>query len=210
MASSRPGSITYVLQSHSKASRAQADFDERCAALRARLSERDFLQNKGLGNEIGFFTFCYDASLELQAREFIAGLQASSAAGALPCNLIVRNLYDVFLGLLEKKRVLAAIPKQEARRGSESLRKQLKKVATPEALAAELADVPHEPGSVLLLTGVGEIYPCLRVHTLLDAMHVAFGDMPVIVAYPGHFNGQSFSLFGTLDDGNYYRAFDIS
>lgn len=210
MAPSRYQYASCTLQAHSKAARAQDDFARRCEALRARLGEDDFLHNRGLGNEIGFFTFCYDASLELRAREFFAQLEAESANGALPCNLIVRNLYDTFLGLLEKKRILAAVPKQEARRGSDHLLKRLRSIATPEALAAELAYEPHQPGDVLLFTGVGEIYPFLRVHTLLDNMHVAFGDIPVVVAYPGRFNGQSFSLFNMLDDGNYYRAFDIS
>lgn len=210
MAPSRYQYASRTLQAHSKAARAQDDFARRCEALRARLGEDDFLHNRGLGNEIGFFTFCYDASLELRAREFFAQLEAESANGALPCNLIVRNLYDTFLGLLEKKRILAAVPKQEARRGSDHLLKRLRSIATPEALAAELAYEPHQPGDVLLLIGVGEIYPFLRVHTLLDNMHVAFGDIPVVVAYPGRFNGQSFSLFNMLDDGNYYRAFDIS
>lgn len=210
MVPSRYQYASRTLQAHSKAARAQDDFARRCEALRARLGEDDFLHNRGLGNEIGFFTFCYDASLELRAREFFAQLEAESANGALPCNLIVRNLYDTFLGLLEKKRILAAVPKQEARRGSNHLLKRLRSIATPEALAAELAYEPHQPGDVLLLTGVGEIYPFLRVHTLLDNMHVAFGDIPVVVAYPGRFNGQSFSLFNMLDDGNYYRAFDIS
>lgn len=210
MAPSRYQYASRTLQAHSKAARAQDDFARRCEALRARLGEDDFLHNRGLGNEIGFFTFCYDASLELRAREFFAQLEAESANGALPCNLMVRNLYDTFLGLMEKKRILAAVPKQEARRGSDHLLKRLRSIATPEALAAELAYEPHQPGDVLLLTGVGEIYPFLRVHTLLDNMHVAFGDIPVVVAYPGRFNGQSFSLFNMLDDGNYYRAFDIS
>lgn len=210
MAPSRYQYVSRTLQAHSKAARAQDDFARRCEALRARLGEDDFLHNRGLGNEIGFFTFCYDASLELRAREFFAQLEAESASGALPCNLMVRNLYDTFLGLLEKKRILAAVPKQEARRGSDHLLKRLRSIATPEALATELAYEPHQPGDVLLLTGVGEIYPFLRVHTLLDNMHVAFGDIPVVVAYPGRFNGQSFSLFNMLDDGNYYRAFDIS
>lgn len=210
MAPSRYQYASRTLQAHSKAARAQDDFARRCEALRAHLGEDDFLHNRGLGNEIGFFTFCYDASLELRAREFFAQLEAESASGALPCNLMVRNLYDTFLGLLEKKRILAAVPKQEARRGSDHLLKRLRSIATPEALAAELVYEPHQPGDVLLLTGVGEIYPFLRVHTLLDNMHVAFGDIPVVVAYPGRFNGQSFSLFNMLDDGNYYRAFDIS
>ena len=199
-----------VLQAHSKAVRARADFDHRCKVLRERLCEQDFLENKGLGNEIGFFMFCYDASLELEMRAFVADLQADAAKGALPCNLIVKNLYDTFLGILEKKRILAAVPKQELKHGCDHQLKQLSKIATPEAFAAALDYEPHKPGDVLLLTGVGEVYPLLRVHTLLDNMHVGFSDIPVIVAYPGRFDGRSFNLFNKLGDGNYYRAFDIA
>lgn len=199
-----------VLQALSKAARAQADFDHRCKVLRKRLCEQDFLENKGLGNEIGFFTFCYDASFELEMRAFVADLQADAAKGALPCNLIVKNLYDAFLGILEKKRILAAVPKQELKRGSEYLLNQLSKIASPEALAEALDYTPHQTGDVLLITGVGEIHPFLRVHVLLDNMQIAFSDIPVIVAYPGRFDGRSFNLFNKLGDGNYYRAFDIA
>lgn len=93
MAPSRYQYASRTLQAHSKAARAQDDFARRCEALRARLGEDDFLRNRGLGNEIGFFTFCYDASLELRAREFFAQLEAESASGALPCNLMVRTRF---------------------------------------------------------------------------------------------------------------------
>ncbi len=210
MAPSQQRTTYDVVQLHSKAARAQADFDHRCEVLRERLQQQDFLENKGLGNEIGFFTFCYDASLELQTRAFVADLAADAAEGKLPCNLMVKNLYDVFLGILDSKHILQAVPKQELKRGSEHQRRQLAKIATPEAFANALSYEPHQAGDVLMLTGVGEIYPFLRVHTLLDNLHVSFSDIPVIVMYPGRFNGQQFSLFGRFGDGNYYRAFDIA
>lgn len=54
-----------IVEQHSRTARAQRDFDSRCKLLRHRLVEEDFLSNKGIGNEVGFFTFCYDPSLEL-------------------------------------------------------------------------------------------------------------------------------------------------
>lgn len=198
-----------VVAEHSREARARAQFEHRCEALREKLGQEDFLQNKGIGNEVGFFTFCYDPALELEARAFFAQLEQESRAGKLPCNLMVRNLYDVFLRMCEKKRILRAIPAQELKRGSAYQLKQLQKICSPEAFAAELEYEPHRPGDVLLLTGVGEVYPFLRVHALLNNMHAQFGDIPVVTAYPGTFNGQTFSLFNSLSDGNYYRAFNI-
>ena len=49
----------------------------------------------------------------------------------------------------------------------------------------------------------------MRVHNVLNNMQSAFRDVPVIVAYPGAFDGGSLSLYGKLKDGNYYRAFDL-
>lgn len=46
-----------IVEQHSRSARAQRDFDSRCKLLRHRLAEEDFLSNKGIGNEVGFFTF---------------------------------------------------------------------------------------------------------------------------------------------------------
>ena len=34
-------------------------------------------------------------------------------------------------------------------------------------------------------------------------------DTPLLMLYPGTYNGQSLSLFNTLSDDNYYRAFRL-
>ena len=198
-----------IVAEHSRAARAQADFSHRCEALRAHLLDANFLENKGIGNQIGFFTFCYDPALEMQARTFFAALERESEAGDKPYRIVSRNLYDVFLNICEKRRILKAIPVQEAKHGTASQLKQLSKICTPAAFAEAIDYEPHERGDVLVLTGVGEVYPFLRIHTLLDNLHVRFSDIPVVIAYPGSYTGHSFSLFNSLSDGNYYRAFDL-
>ena len=192
----------------------QQDFEHRCAALRGRLCDEDFLANKGLGNEAGIFTFCYDPTLELEARDYFRRLVADAEAGKLGAgevraNVIERNLYDVLLGIAEAKRVLDRLPAQEEKRGREGLLKQVQRFATPEAFVAVMDWRPHRSGDVLLITGVGEVYPFMRVHNVLNNMHSAMRDVPVVVAYPGTYDGGSLSLFGKLKDGNYYRAFDL-
>ncbi len=205
-------SVQNIVVQHSRIVRAQRDFDSRCKLLRQRLTEEDFLSNKGIGNEVGFFTFCYEPSLELQARVFFSRIAEESNAGKLPCTVKAVNLYDVFLQILEEKRILKAVPKQELKTGTEKQLKQLQKIASPEAFAKKILELtqPHEYRDVLIVTGVGEVYPFCRAHDLLNNMQADFAQIPVVVAYPGTFNGKEFRLFGALKSDNYYRAFDLS
>lgn len=194
--------------------RQREDFERRCAELRRRLSDEDFLSNRGLGNEAGIFTFCYDPTLELEAREYFVRLAADSLAGKLGsaeirANVVVRNLYDILIDIAEEKRILDKLASQEERRGKEGLLKQVQRIATAEAFVARMDWSPHEPGDVLLIMGVGEVYPLMRVHNILNNMQSTMRDVPVVVAYPGTYDGGSLSLFGKLNDGNYYRAFDL-
>lgn len=196
------------------APRQRKDFEKRCESLRMRLNDPDFLANKGLGNEAGIFTFCYDPTLELEARDFFRRLEESSQAYKLgtsevKANLIERNLYDLLLGIVDKKDILKKIPMQEQKRGSDGLLKQLQRIVPPEAYVEAIDWNPHQLGDVLLITGVGESYPFIRVHNILNNMQSLFRDVPVVVAYPGTFDGGSLSLFSKLKDGNYYRAFDL-
>lgn len=190
------------------------DFERRRKSLVAKLNDADFLANKGLGNEAGIFTFCYDPTLELAARDFFRRIVDDSLNGkygsdGVKANVVERNLYDMLLSIAESKRVLDRLPGQEKKRGSEGLLKQVQRIASPEAYVEAIDWSPHAPGDVLLITGVGEAFPFVRVHNVLNNMQSAFRDVPVVVAYPGTFDGGSLSLYGKLKDGNYYRAFDL-
>lgn len=193
---------------------ARDTFDRRAEVLRARLADPDFLANRGLGNEVGIYLFCYDPALELEARDLFAHLVRESEMGQLPCRLIERNLYDLIWSICEERRIDGAVARMEQRRGTQALIDQLRKTASAEAVAAAMAYEPHESGDVVLVTGVGEAYPLLRAHVLLDNIQHLFADVPVVVAYPGRYDGQSLCLFSGagqrgLEDGNYYRAFDL-
>lgn len=87
--------------------------------------------------------------------------------------------------------------------------KQLQKIASPEAFVELMQYESHQHGDILLITGVGKVYPFMRSHNILDNIQHLFSDIPVVMLYPGKFNGQELSLFGELQDGNYYRAFNL-
>lgn len=174
--------------------------------IRVRISDPAFLANKGLSNEVGIHVFCYDPADELAVRDYIVRLKGDSSFGF---RVIECDLYNIFLKLLEDKRVLTSVESVEQRRGKEYLLKQLQKIATPETLLEYMKYEPHQMGDVLFLTGIGKVYPFMRSHKMLDSMQHLFADIPIVMFYPGSFNGQDLGLFGKFLDAHYYRAFNL-
>ena len=174
--------------------------------IKERISNADFLDNKGLANEVGIHVFNYAPEDELIVRGYVERLANAQADGY---RVIERDMYNILLEILEEKRVTAAVAGIEEKKGKDYLLAQIQKIATPEAFLAKMQYEPHERGDVLFLTGVGKVYPFMRAHNMLDCMQQAFADIPIVMFYPGEFNGQSLSLFNEFHDGNYYRAFNL-
>lgn len=175
--------------------------------IKGRISDSNFLNNKGLSNEVGIHVFCYDPADEIIVQDYVRRLQAEMNA---PYHIVECDLYKIFLSLLEDKRVLCSVAGLEEKRGKEYLLVQLQKIATSEALLAKMDYPNHERGKdVLFITGIGKVHPFIRSHKMLDSMQHLFEDIPVVMFYPGTFNGQTLSLFNEFLDGNYYRAFNL-
>lgn len=172
----------------------------------ARISEEDFLTNKGLSNEVGIHVFCYNPADELTVQKFFKKLMKNTD---VPFRLIECDLYKIFLSICEEKRILKSIPKMEEQKGKEYLSQQLQKIATPEAFVEKMEYEPHQIGDILLITGVGKVYPFMRSHKILDNIQHIFQDIPVLMLYPGTFNGHDLSLFDKFLDSHYYRAFNL-
>lgn len=174
--------------------------------ISARLSEDSFLTNKGLSNEVGIHVFCYDPKDELTVRAYFEKLKSKTD---VPYRLVECDLYKIFIELCEDKHITKSIPNMEERKGKDYLSEQLQKVATPEAFVTKMNYEPIEKGDVLLITGIGKVYPFMRSHKILDNIQHIFADIPVLMLYPGTFNGQDLGLFGKFLDGHYYRAFNL-
>ena len=184
-----------------------SDIKQELDKIRGRISEPSFLKNEGLSNEVGIHVFCYDPADELIVRDFVSRLKAESGT---PYHIKECDLYEIFLRLLEDKRILKSVAGLEEKRGKKYLLDQLQKIATPEALLAKMDYSPHIKGQdVLFMTGIGKIHPFMRSHKMLDSMQHLFEDIPMVMFYPGSFNGQDLGLFGKFLDGHYYRAFNL-
>ena len=62
--------------------------------IKERISNKDFLENKGLSNEVGIHVFCYKAEDELIVQDYIRRLKSEVNT---PYRIIECDLYEVFL-----------------------------------------------------------------------------------------------------------------
>lgn len=196
--------------------------------LRARLQDPEFLAGHGLGNEVPFFILPYAAALEDEVREQVEALVrdfAPTAQDGAPAaedspttsgtRLIHFDLWDVFLQICAERRILEKIPALEERRGTEALLRRMEKIATPEAFLKVMATDYEQIGGqmpgrdVVLISGVGKVYPLVRAHNILENAQPVFTEVPMVMLYPGIYDGQQLHLFGKISDGNYYRAFSL-
>lgn len=183
-----------------------ADIKQELDKIKMRISDPSFLANKGLSNEVGIHVFTYLPQHELIVRDYINRLKSTPSDSF---RIIEMDLYKIFLEILEDKRILSSTSGVEERRGKDYLLSHLQKIATQDAFLAKMQYSPHNKGDVLFLTGIGKVHPFMRAHKMLDSMQQVFSDIPIVMFYPGEFNGHSLNLFNKFHDGNYYRAFNL-
>ena len=179
---------------------------ERLDNLRSLIQNLDFLEGKGLSNEVNIRIFCYEPKDEMAVRHFTEKLMADRS---LNCRLIEYNLYKVFLSICDEKRITDKVAGLEEKKGKHFILEQMKRMANNTVFIGKMQYEPHKPGDVILITGVGEAFPFIRVHALLDAMQPHFSDIPILVMYPGTFDGHYVKLFDKLPPNPYYRAFNV-
>lgn len=182
-----------------------ASIKERLDNLQNHIQEPEFLEGKGLSNEVNIRIFRYDPADEMIVRQFI---RQTISDPAINCHLIECNLYKIFLSLCDDIDILDDIPDREETDGKSFLLEQLQAAIGKEEYIAKIQYEPHKPGDVLLLTGVGDVFPFMRVHSLLEALQPHFSDIPILVMYPGSFDGNYVRLFDRLTPNPYYRAFN--
>lgn len=170
-----------------------------------KIQDPDFLGNRGLSNEVGVYIFAYQPEDEIIIRCFLGELKEKQQ----DLRIIVYDLYDILLDICRERRILERIPAMEAQRGAAFMMGQIQRVAAPEAYIERMNYQPHQYGDVVIITGIGRVYPYMRSHNILNNLQHVFDDVPVVLFYPGEYTGQSLTLFNEFVDDNYYRAFNL-
>ena len=186
------------------------NFTERLNAILPRITEGNFLQKKGLGNEIPFYVFDYPPEEELRMREHIAFLEDRLAKQYSHIRFKHVRLFHLMIEHLKDRGNIDKAYVLECEKGSEALWKALSASVKPERFVGIISEKYNlSESDLVLISGVGTIWPWVRAHSLLNNLQSITGDASVVLFYPGKYSGQSFQLFGRFDENNYYRAFRL-
>ena len=182
--------------------------------LFAVMSGQRFLKKQGLGNEVPFFIcpFRPEETVEMERlqRQLVNRLEQAGV------RILEINLYDLSIEILKERDIWDQILDMEESVSKEHLKELLQGVLDPEAhlipaIATKLASTEFE---ILFLSGVGEVFPYIRSHNVLNNLQSTAKERPTVMFFPGAYthsleSGASLDLFGKLHDDKYYRAFNI-
>ena len=170
----------------------------------------DFLSGKGLGNEIAFYIFDYAPEQELQIREHIEFLLKQLPKAAPDLKVTHINLFDLIIDYLKERKLLDKVLQMQQQKGDAAVQKALEAPLHASKLLPSFQKAADpENNGLVLVSGVGNVYPLLRTHSLLNNLHPVMGQTPLVLFFPGSYDGQALKLFGSLEDDNYYRAFKL-
>jgi len=188
----------------------QARFDHLLALIK---SDR-FLKKEGLGNEVPFFICPYPASEAVEFEKTIGGLKKQLEQSGV--SILEINLYDLCIEMLKERGVWERVLEKEPTISKPQFRELLQGVLDTEThlIPAMAERMSASPFDVLFITGVGEVFPYIRSHNVLNNLQSRAKEKPTVMFYPGRYAhslelGASLDLFGRLHDDNYYRAFNI-
>ena len=176
------------------------------------IKKPSFRENKGLGNEVGYYIFDYPAEKELFVRERIEYIKKRNENSGDEYKIVVFDLYDITINILKEKGYLEKCFQFEKKSGFARITKSVSsmlKITSSDSLIIQYIKENTPEKAVIFITGVGKVYPILRSHTLLNNLHQVIDSVPVIMFYPGKYDGQELVLFNEIKDDNYYRAFRL-
>ena len=188
--------------------------DKYSRLLKVTSSER-FLQMQGLGKEVPFFICPFRPTEAVEMARLVQNLVSSLAEKCI--NALEINLYDLSKELLVERGVWERVLAMETNSTKEQFKELLQGMLDPEqhlipAISKQMESAPFD---VLFLTGIGEVFPYIRSHNLLNNLQKAAKTRPSVLFFPGDYShslesGASLNLFSRFQDDRYYRAFDIS
>lgn len=186
--------------------------DERLNQIEDKISEKSFRENKGLGNEVGYYVFDYNPKDEIFVRNHLKYLKDKINSSNKGFRIVEFDLFHVMAEVLSEQGYLEDFFELEKDGGfqecAEGLVETLGLDETNELnliiskiIETDLTD------SVVFLTGVGKCHPIIASHNILNNLHQVLDSIPVILFCPGEYSGQDISVLGKK--ANYYRAFKL-
>ena len=178
------------------------------------ISSERFLKMQGLGNEVPFFICPYRPEEAVEMEKIQRQLLNKLSQKGI--QILDINLYDLVVDCLKADGDWEWYLENETSMSKQEFKEDLQgildagDVLVP-AIAKKMKDAEFD---VMFLSGVGEVFPYLRSHNVLNNLQSTAKTRPTVMFFPGQYThslaqGSSLDLFGQLHDDKYYRAFNI-
>ena len=169
--------------------------------------DEKFLKMEALGGEVPFFITSYDIKEQESVYKEIERLKNRLQKRGIKVAMIY--LYDIVIEVLQKRNLLDKILEKEKEIGKARLLITLKSLLdVPGTIVPEIVKKSQDH-HIVFLYGIGEVYPYIRSHTILNNLQSHITDKSLVMFFPGVYTGTELSLFGIMKDDNYYRAFNL-
>ncbi len=178
------------------------------------IGSKRFLGKEGLGNEVPFFICDFSPQYAVEMFRMVGQLENRLQQQGV--KVLHINLYDLSIEILQERNIWQRVLDMEKDVSKDQLKELLQGVLDSEthlvpAMAGKMAVNPFD---VMFLSGVGEVFPYIRSHNVLNNLQSTAKEQPTIMFFPGEYthslaDGASLDLFGRLHDDKYYRAFNI-
>jgi hypothetical protein len=187
---------------------------ERFKHLLAVISGERFLQMTGIGKEVPFYICPYkpEDALEMESIQKHLANQLEQ----IGIRVLHINLYDLSMNILKKDGDFEWLIENEQRLPKQRILEEIQGILDVQTvLVQEIGkQLNSNEYDVLFLSGVGEVYPYIRSHNVLNNLQSVAKQRPTLMFFPGAYTqsletGASLDLFGRLNDDKYYRAFNI-
>lgn len=182
--------------------------------LFAVLSGDRFLKMEGLSNEVPFFIYPYEPEHALDVAKAKKRVKIRLANNGI--EVLEINLYDLSVEVLKRRGDWDEVLEVESNMDKAEFSEMLQSMLSPQQhLAPVIREKLSEGGfDIVFLTGIGEVFPYIRSHNVLNNLQSVVVGKPLLTFFPGRYEqsetlGSSLVLFGRLTDDQYYRAKNI-
>ncbi|WP_338207900.1 DUF1788 domain-containing protein [Lactiplantibacillus paraxiangfangensis] len=191
-----------------------SDTKTKLATLRTMLKDRDFQHSRGLSNEVSYYILGYTPKDQPAVREEIEQMKRQMNEATIGINIIEFDVYRIMWNIIDDMGIHDDVLAMEADEGIDYLAEQLNNALgmtdSDNMLVQYMEEHLDKTNSVVFITGIGEIFPLIRAHKILNTMHQVISSVPVVLFYPGKYDSLKLSMFGEIQEDNYYRAFQIN
>lgn len=178
------------------------------------LSNKSFLSMEGLGNEVPFFIHAYDIKYQKAIysglHQLIRRLEVEKGL-----EIILIGLYDMVIQYFKDSGDLEELFMLEQDTPKSDLIEEFASMINPENVIIPYFNtkMTESNPAIVVIYQIGEVYPYLRTHDILNQLQSTIKGVPMVTFFPGEYVmskefGFHLNLFSKFP-GPYYRAFRL-